>query len=65
MDPVMIASISIAIGSKLYEAVERHKAAAIALAKLQAEAREPTAAEWAALREAGAAADARLDELLR
>lgn len=64
MDPVMIATISIAITQKLAKAFQEHQAAALALARTQAEARDPTAAEWAALRQAGAEADARLDELL-
>ncbi len=65
MDPVMIATISIAIGSKLAEAVQKHNAATLALARAAAHQRDPTAEEWAQLRDAGAAADDRLDELLK
>jgi hypothetical protein len=60
----MIATISIAIGAKLAEAVQKHNAAALALARAAAHQRDPTAKEWAQLREAGAEADARLDVLL-
>jgi cytochrome P450 len=65
MDPVMVATIAIAIGSKLAEAVQKHNAATLALARAAAHQRDPTAEEWAQLREAGAEADALLDELLR
>ena len=64
MDPVMIATISIAIGSKLAAAVQEHNAATLALARAAAHQRDPTPAEWAQLRDAGAEADARLDKLL-
>ena len=64
MDPIMIATISIAIGSKLAKAFEEHQDAALALATATAQERDPTAAEWKLLRDAGAEADARLDELL-
>lgn len=64
MDPVMIATISIALGSKLAEAVQKHNAAALALARAAAHQRDPTPDEWAQLREAGAEANARLDALL-
>lgn len=61
----MAATIAIAIGSKLAEAIQKHNAATLALARAAAEARDPTPEEWLALREAGAEADARLDELLK
>jgi hypothetical protein len=65
MDPVTITMLSLSIGSKLLEAFNRWQEGQAALRKMQEEGREPTAEEWAALRAAGAEADAKLDELLK
>ena len=64
MEALEIAQLSLGLAASLADAFQRYQTAQSALAAMLEEGRGPTNEEVEALRAAGAAVDARLDELL-